>query len=432
MYSNPRSARNMYTKSMNQPPSFDPEPFRPSQSRRSLLNVESPERLGASMRSTRSMDPPISFSSDSCQRTKSMDSPPSFSEEENPDSSQTFHGYGRVDSSESYGLSMMRNNRSMEPTISFRVPQGPDSLDPGPEPVSQPVPDFTADISSGGMEKLLLQFKPQQIPPFDFHRSNASMGPPPSFSRPQNPDCSRSLCCLLNVDSPERLGASMWSTRSMDPPISFRAEPDGVRWLRPGLKKYLCGLVPDTDTMNKNLQLSHDGRTVTYEDEVQKYPDHPHRFHQRPQLLCRNALTGRCYWEVDWTGIINIAVSSRGISREGDAEDCWFGRNDQSWSLYCSDRHGCTVTHKERPICSRGHFLAYHDNNPTTCSTTSSEDSNRAAVYVDVPAGTLSFFVVSGDELIHLHTFHTTSTEPLYPGFGFWGGSGASVSLPSV
>ncbi|CAI5682235.1 unnamed protein product [Oreochromis niloticus] len=27
---------------------------------------------------------------------------------------------------------------------------------------------------------------------------------------------------------------------------------------------------------------------------------------------------------------------------------------------------------------------------------------------------------VSSDTLIHLHTFHTTFTEPLYPGFGFW------------
>ncbi|KAI3363944.1 hypothetical protein L3Q82_001522 [Scortum barcoo] len=45
----------------------------------------------------------------------------------------------------------------------------------------------------------------------------------------------------------------------------------------------------------------------------------------------------------------------------------------------------------------------------------------RVAVYVDCPAGTLSFYRVSSDTLIHLHTFNTTFTEPLYPGFGlFW------------
>ncbi|CAI5670247.1 unnamed protein product [Oreochromis niloticus] len=54
-------------------------------------------------------------------------------------------------------------------------------------------------------------------------------------------------------------------------------------------------------------------------------------------------------------------------------------------------------------------------------------DTFRAAVYVDCPAGTLSFYRVSSDTLIHLHTFNTTFTETLYPGFWIW--SGSSVSL---
>ncbi|MED6275516.1 hypothetical protein CHARACLAT_027277, partial [Characodon lateralis] len=44
----------------------------------------------------------------------------------------------------------------------------------------------------------------------------------------------------------------------------------------------------------------------------------------------------------------------------------------------------------------------------------------RVAVYVDCPAGILSFYRVSSDSLIHLHTFNTTFTEPLYAGFGLW------------
>ncbi|XP_069376916.1 protein NLRC3 isoform X2 [Paralichthys olivaceus] len=210
----------------------------------------------------------------------------------------------------------------------------------------------------------------------------------------------------------------------------LRVEPDGVRWFRTGLKKYFCELTFDPDSMNKNLQLSNDDRTVTYEDEIQKYPDHPDRFDERPQLLCRNGLSGRCYWEVDWNGVLNISVSYRGISRRGDNEiGCWFGRNAQSWGLYCADAHGFSITHNEQPICSHGHFIAYHNNDSTICSTVSAKDSNRAAVYVDVPAGTLSFFVVSGDTLVHLHTFNTTFTDTLYPGFGFWEYSGSSVSL---
>ncbi|KAL4009686.1 hypothetical protein ACER0C_003538 [Sarotherodon galilaeus] len=52
----------------------------------------------------------------------------------------------------------------------------------------------------------------------------------------------------------------------------------------------------------------------------------------------------------------------------------------------------------------------------------------RAAVYVDCPAGTLSFYRVSSDTLIHLHTFNTTFTQTLYPGILFLS-PGASVSL---
>ncbi|KAF3853045.1 hypothetical protein F7725_013733, partial [Dissostichus mawsoni] len=37
----------------------------------------------------------------------------------------------------------------------------------------------------------------------------------------------------------------------------------------------------------------------------------------------------------------------------------------------------------------------------------------RFGVYLDWPAGTLSFYRVSGHTLSHLHTFRTTFTEPL-------------------
>ncbi|CAI5657704.1 unnamed protein product [Oreochromis niloticus] len=56
-------------------------------------------------------------------------------------------------------------------------------------------------------------------------------------------------------------------------------------------------------------------------------------------------------------------------------------------------------------------------------------DTLRVAVYVDCPAGTLSFYRVSSDTLIHLHTFNTTFTQTLYPGFRFLWPPGSSVSL---
>uniref|UniRef100_A0AAX7VMQ2 B30.2/SPRY domain-containing protein n=1 Tax=Astatotilapia calliptera TaxID=8154 RepID=A0AAX7VMQ2_ASTCA len=174
-----------------------------------------------------------------------------------------------------------------------------------------------------------------------------------------------------------------------------------------------CQLTIDTNTVNTNLKLSDSNRKVTRVEEVQSYPDHPDRFDGWSQLLCRNGLTGRCYWEVEWRGQVYMSVSYRRIGRKGDSGDCVFGNNDQSWSLYCSGV----------PVC------VYHNNKRTSIS--SSSASNRVAVYVDCPAGTLSFYSVSSETLIHLHTFNTTFTESLYPGFTFRS-PGSSVSLYEV
>ncbi|XP_025761641.1 NLR family CARD domain-containing protein 3-like, partial [Oreochromis niloticus] len=206
---------------------------------------------------------------------------------------------------------------------------------------------------------------------------------------------------------------------------TLRVEPAGVRWLRPGLRKYSCQLTIDTNTVNTNLQLSDNNRKVTDGEKVQSYPDHPDRFDVYEQLLCRNGLTGRCYWEVEWRGEVYISVSYRRIRRKGVHKDCMFGGNDQSWSLSCSDTYG--------------YYSVWHNNRVTSSSSSSSSSvSNRAAVYVDCPAGTLSFYRVSSDTLIHLHTFNTTFTQTLYPGFGLGfidysgvevGSPGSSVSL---
>ncbi|XP_055359352.1 NACHT, LRR and PYD domains-containing protein 12-like isoform X2 [Betta splendens] len=181
---------------------------------------------------------------------------------------------------------------------------------------------------------------------------------------------------------------------------TLRVEPGGVRWLTPGLRKYFCQLTIDTNTVNRRLQLSDNNRKVTCVEEDQSYPDHPDKFDGCPQLLCTNDLTGRCYWEVEWSGRVDISVSYKGIRRKGDSKDCLFGHNNQSWSLICSDVG----------------YSFKHNNRITTISTFV---SHRVSVYVDCPAGSLSFYTISSDKLIHLHTFNTTFTEPLYPGFGF-------------
>ncbi|KAI3366198.1 hypothetical protein L3Q82_010025 [Scortum barcoo] len=83
---------------------------------------------------------------------------------------------------------------------------------------------------------------------------------------------------------------------------TLRVEPAGVRWLTPGLRKYSCELTVDTNTVNRNVKLSDNNRKMIRVMEDQSYPDHPERFDFWRQLLCETGLTGRCYWEVEWSG----------------------------------------------------------------------------------------------------------------------------------
>ncbi|XP_058872230.1 tripartite motif-containing protein 16-like [Acipenser ruthenus] len=164
--------------------------------------------------------------------------------------------------------------------------------------------------------------------------------------------------------------------------------------------KYSCQLTLDPNTAHRILCLSEGNKKVTWRGETQRYPDHSERFDRYPQVLCREGLSGtRCYWEIEWSGGgALIGVTYKGISRKGGDRSCVLGCNDKSWSLECSDSS----------------YSAWHNNNQTAIT---APRSPRIGVYLDLNAGTLSFYGVS-DTMTLLHRFQTTFTEPLYPGFG--------------
>ncbi|XP_030221817.1 NLR family CARD domain-containing protein 3 isoform X2 [Gadus morhua] len=225
----------------------------------------------------------------------------------------------------------------------------------------------------------------------------------------------------LSYNHPGVSGAALLSAGREDPRWrldTLSVEHGGACRLKPALKKYACELTLDPNTAHRQLSLSEDNRKVT----VVGHPDRPEGSHSRPQVLCREGLTGRCYWEVEWEGRVAIGVAHRGIPSRGGA-DSRLGRNNRSWSLHCNDG-----------LC----YTAWYNGSRTVIRLLS-VGSNRVGVYLDRPAGTLTFYRVSpggggsSDTLTHIHTFQSTFTqEDLLPGFEFPSFSGSfshSMSL---
>ncbi|KAI4886800.1 hypothetical protein NFI96_013291 [Prochilodus magdalenae] len=214
-------------------------------------------------------------------------------------------------------------------------------------------------------------------------------------------------------------GVKMLSAKLEDPQCkleTLRVEHAEQSRIKPGLRKYTCELTLDPNTAHKQLSLSRTNKKVTCQRKREAYPDHPERFDEYEQVLCREGLTGCCYWETEWSVSAVIAVTYKGINRKGGSNDRVFGYNNKSWSLDCSNVGYC----------------ARHNMKKTVIHAPSSS-SNRVGVYLDWVAGNLSFYSVSTDThaLTHLHTFNTTFTEPVYAGFRVWD-SDSSVCISAT
>ncbi|XP_042372492.1 stonustoxin subunit alpha-like [Plectropomus leopardus] len=164
----------------------------------------------------------------------------------------------------------------------------------------------------------------------------------------------------------------------------------------------------DPNTANNFLVLSEGNRKISFHTKNQPYSRHPDRFIHIPQILGKDGMTGRCYWEVEMSSKAGVAVAYKSISRSGDFDAHVFGFNEKSWALNCDN--GYTFRHESRSLSISG------------------PKSSRIGVYLDHSAGILSFYSVS-KALTLLHRVQTTFTEPLYAGLFLGGPNGDTAEF---
>ncbi|KAM9317536.1 tripartite motif-containing protein 16-like [Pholidichthys leucotaenia] len=173
--------------------------------------------------------------------------------------------------------------------------------------------------------------------------------------------------------------------------------------------QYYQEITLDPNTAHGWLELSEGNRKVTNVLQSQSYPEHPDRFTGWYQVLSRESLSERCYWEVAWRrgGGVEVAAVYKDMKRAGGGDECLFGFNDKSWSL----------------DCDQNSFIFHHNSISTNIS---GPGSSRVGVFLDHRAGSLSFYRVS-ETMTLIHRVQTTFTHSLYAGLFIYRGSTAEL-----
>ncbi|XP_039671124.1 tripartite motif-containing protein 16-like [Perca fluviatilis] len=174
--------------------------------------------------------------------------------------------------------------------------------------------------------------------------------------------------------------------------------------------KYSREITLDPNTAYIHLLLSEGNRKATRMRQQQSYSSQPDRFIGCSQVLSRESLTGRCYWEVERRGVgICVAVAYKNISRAGSWYECVFGLNDKSWALRCD----------------KNSYSLWYNNVQTLIS---GPVSSRIGVYLDHSAGILSFYSVS-ETMTLLHRVQITFSQPLYAGLRLYYSPGGTAEF---
>ncbi|KAK1899459.1 Tripartite motif-containing protein 16 [Dissostichus eleginoides] len=181
---------------------------------------------------------------------------------------------------------------------------------------------------------------------------------------------------------------------------------------REELLKFRFEPTMDANTVYRHVQLSDGGHKATMRAENLNLPEHPERFLFWRQVLCREALAGSpFYWEVEWTGKkMTIGVAYKEMDRRSSDDSSRLGHNALSWSLYWSGTG----------------FSFWHNGQEKLLG---SPKARRVGVYLDQHAGVLAFYRISHNQAEIIHQHQSQFTGPLHPGFRFWTGVGATVTV---
>ncbi|KAF4100115.1 NLR family CARD domain-containing protein 3-like [Onychostoma macrolepis] len=166
------------------------------------------------------------------------------------------------------------------------------------------------------------------------------------------------------------------------------------------LHQYACQLTWDPNTASSSVQVSEKEEALvnSRRNLLEAVPHHPERFKVPNQIMSREGLSGRHFFQLEWFGRwATIGMAYKDISRKGSSAACSIGLNNKSWGIFVSTPF---------PICN-----ALHGGVETQLPDCSPW---RVGVYLDWAAGTLSFYDTRCDKAELIHTFNAKFTQPLF------------------
>uniref|UniRef100_A0A8C1X6W2 Uncharacterized protein n=1 Tax=Cyprinus carpio TaxID=7962 RepID=A0A8C1X6W2_CYPCA len=185
---------------------------------------------------------------------------------------------------------------------------------------------------------------------------------------------------------------------------SLRIYTGGVCSHQPGLYQYAVTLTFDPQTANEYLYLNENNTVAVRKREKQQLPANDERFDKCNQVLCRQPLSGRCFFTVDVIGAgVHIGVACKGIKRKGANDTVCLGRNKMSWCLCCS-----------KNVC-----VAHDKKTESLTKPLQTESTRKLGVFLDQEAASIFFYRMNPEpELLYMFDADFPEDQELYAAFG--------------